>query len=707
MMNNHDARYAEYQVALAKVKEKWSALRYVSHNVVNYEEICLAAIEQDNEALKLVAKEKLSAKLLLDAMKINGKALKHVPLERLTEEIFIAALSQNGGALSSIPLEMLTEKHCLIAVGQNGLVLESVPLAFRNEKVCRAAVKKQGEALEFVPIELRNAELCLDAVTQEGNAYEFVPKAVDNHTIRLAAVTQNGYALDLISKKNRIAELCLVAVKQKGKALESVPKNMRTSECCMEAVKQDGNALEFVPESVEDYENIRTVALQQTGAALRHIPMEKRSLKMCVDSVMQNSLFLEYVPDDLKKIVIETITPEKILADNYAAHQYFPEGFDYDDHFLSGIKHIIVTKNNATIKDHELKDISLVYANSPKRQNKILVTNNNDVEFLLERLEKNQAQNINLVLLDHANEKSEKIAAMDAKSVSNLLSQHPIIDRITLLGCNTAKSEKLDTEIEMIRRFSHSNHTAGLILMSSIPAKEQFSTLLKFANLDEVYVLINPLHGKEHHQLLHLSKDGENLINDNMITLDNDAIKNLQNTFIRGKKFSFPKSENEKKIMRDSEHTLSLKEQEKILETFFKTEKFDREHPEYKQDKKKYPYLSSVTIDKQEENKLKESLLKKMSAVIRNNPEITWDIEIKGYTKSVHADLIKNRLQGSRSYLYTSQYKKSKSTFFHSKKENIERKKLAEERNILNKELEKKNESGDTTVKAIKVRIKK
>ena len=197
----------------------------------------------------------------LDDIKKDGLALQHVPLNERTEELCLAAIKQNVEALqyvpescysglvkkaswiiNYIPKDKQTEELCLSIVQQNGSDLGYIPEEKRTHKVCLAAVKNFFGALKKVPLQMRNEEICLAAVKQLPHYIESVPEE-----LHLAIIKQVGNALKYLAEDKRTIELCLAAVKNEGTALEFVPEDKRSEEICLAAVQNDGKALKFVP----------------------------------------------------------------------------------------------------------------------------------------------------------------------------------------------------------------------------------------------------------------------------------------------------------------------------------------------------------------------------------------------------------------------------------------------------------------------------
>jgi predicted transcriptional regulator len=82
-----------------------------------------------------------------------------VPDTEKTEELYLAAVKKNGQALQCIPEAMKTETLCLAAVQQDGEALRYVPEALKTETLCLAAMKQCAmAAIPYIPEALRKED---------------------------------------------------------------------------------------------------------------------------------------------------------------------------------------------------------------------------------------------------------------------------------------------------------------------------------------------------------------------------------------------------------------------------------------------------------------------------------------------------------------------------------------------------------------------
>lgn len=148
------------------------ALKYVDIRLLT-NEICLSAIKQNGEAIKILTDEQQhSPEVLQQLVKDNKTFIGFYDKKYLTEEICYEAVLRQGRNLYYVPVDKRTYKVCLAAVKSDGMVLELVPEEHKTYEVCYEAVKKNGLALCYVTNQCY--ELCDTALRSDINAFGFI-----------------------------------------------------------------------------------------------------------------------------------------------------------------------------------------------------------------------------------------------------------------------------------------------------------------------------------------------------------------------------------------------------------------------------------------------------------------------------------------------------------------------------------------------------
>jgi IMP cyclohydrolase len=192
-------------------------------NKEQIEEICLAAVMQ------------------------NGNALQFISNDRQTEAICLAAVSQNGLALKYTRDHLLTKEMCIIAISRNAFACQYIG-KFKSEEMYMLAIKESPSILMWLDEEWKTEAVCITAVSIDSYYLLHIDKQTD--AICLAAVLHNGDMLQYVDIQTE--EICLAAVSQDPHALKytvNLPKRKpyrQTDAMCLTAVISDGITLEHV-----------------------------------------------------------------------------------------------------------------------------------------------------------------------------------------------------------------------------------------------------------------------------------------------------------------------------------------------------------------------------------------------------------------------------------------------------------------------------
>ncbi len=735
-----------YDRWLAIIKNNPLALEFLTNykqsNITEeqYVDLCKISVKRQGLALKHVLPEFRKKEINTEAVKSNGLALEFIAIDDRQFDLMLDSVNGNGFAIQfidHIKQTNLTSDQLqilyLAAVKKTGLALKYIPEALRNKTICSDAVEQNGLALEFVPKHLTDFDMILTSVNENGIAIKFIKNHKDYFItdeqyveLCLTAVKRNYLALKHISPDTCNREMALIAIKGWAGNLEFIPERLRDREICLLAVQSDGDMLKFVPMDLRD-DAMCLAAVKSRGLALEHVPIARRSDMIIEESVKQNVASLTFIEDNVKLKIIEKLGFENLLISDFSLLSRLPEGHDYHSKikdFLSTIKHIVVTKGDL-YSDIEVKDAFRVYSESAKRKGKTIHVNRYSLNDLLKLIDKYSSQErLNLVLLGHATTSSDQIADLKVSDIIEVVADNTNINTVTLLGCNSAKSLPLEEEKVLDKNYreqlasTERNVYSGVALMSDFPEAEMQKDLFKKMATDEqgkttntIYVIVtNKTNAKTN--VVTLQRDAAN----NQITSTNQELNDESfaklSKLIGNTSGKLPPTTKRMPVnyYRGGKATsfLSPAESEQLTEILHSNEqRYSKQHPKYKQDKKAFPFMTGISIDESEEDKLQSSLLQKVTAAIRDDYRIQQEVDVKGYTKAIHVDTKERQMKVFRTHLYDKDYKGLPSqNFFTDKLDNINRKKLAEERKI---ELDKmtSNNKTESSAKSITVRIKK
>ena len=624
--------------------------------------ICLKAVEFDGDDLASVPKP-IDGKPLSDsdyltlsfkAVENSGVAIKHVPILLRTFALYLKAVKQHGSALRYLPpysLESTLKEKDYIQLWQE-------------------ALKTFGLGLKEIPIKYRGAQLCKIAVAENANAFKLVPEPEESK--------------DAIISPQEYAEICVITVKTDGLFLELMRPNPFITidlyqQLCFLAIKQNALAIKYVDPAfltVSQYIDLLLMAVRYNGLALQYVPVLKDGkpfnkdvyLNIVITAVIKNANALKYIADkEIKEQVIEAITPLVILSNSYQAINYFPEKYHREQilrTFLSGIEHVVVVSSDS-IENNEIQDSYLVYANKEKRRFKTLIVEDFDIEPVLHLMkEQKLVQDINLVLLDHAQQYNNEICGMKIEDIVDLIDKFTQIKHVTFLGCVTVKARSLKSEQLLLKQFkpmfdSINNKQCFLMLSLSMP-EEQVMTKYLSSSYEAGYFLYKDTH-KDSLILEYKTIQGVST----KVNLSEQHLRQLFNAL--GKpRHQFPTSE------KGFELFDLLSQKTKIWLWALQTDllsSLKRSDSVYKGLKKSFPFLTKGFIQSEEADKLEESLLKKLFLGIINNPHIDRDIVLKGYTRGLYVDVKSNRFYLSDTNIYSENYTQS---FFATPDANIE-----------------------------------
>ncbi len=495
------------------------------------------------------------------------------------------------------------------------------------------------------------------------------------------------------------------------------------SEICLEAVKENANTIQYIHQDAINMSLYQT-AVEQNGSALQYIKLnnniqESEYIELCFLAVERTPSALQYVDDKYKLAVIDALDLERIAQLDYGMIEFIPDSYPKKKELIKKIadntSNIVITQYD----DKEFKDTYLVYANHLKRKGKTIHVNTAGLNYLLSTI--SPQASINLVLLGHATHKAEKLAGIDANKINSILIDNEMIQRVTLLGCHSAVSKPLAKEQEMISDYKQRHTYAGLLIANELPDPSKYEDYFKKMKVDKnqhtankFFILVHSRAKTSSPVLLEITKGTDDVITENKYDLDKNKLDNIAPILGKNKgKIPYAPKKNVLYNLVGGKNSVYLNHEQSLRmigAACGYADIFHREHPEYKQRKNEYPFLAGLEIGQDEADVIQPSLLKLFSDKIKSEPKITRDIVVKGYTQSVHVDIQEQQMKMARTYLYSKKYKESKTPKFFSQKgkeDNIERKKLREERRKNIDAMAKGETEEESKVKSIKLHTKR
>lgn len=697
-------------------------------------------------------------RLCLKSVKKHGRSVRDVPLHLLNENICIEAVNVEGYALEDIPVELRTQKVFEAAVKKDYKLLSFLPEPSETQgewwqhyqRICLSAIKSNVHALALIKEELRTYEMCRIAVTNWywSSAVRYFPILPE-----LGGDTNKKFAMDL----SEYQEACLEGIEKirttpymlrlpvaerllPNNLLGMIAKNAINKEICLAAINQKWQEIKNVPDELFDADII-LAAIKVNGHALQYadrLPgLSQKSqlfIDLCVKAVKKDPLALQYIMDDeIKKQVIDIVTMDRILMTNYKARMYLPKSIDYQpciDEFLRKIKTVVITNDDQYSEDAEIRDSFLVYAHQEKRLHHTIHTERSDVENLLKDLARYNNP-VHLAMIGHTVGVDMSIANVSPENLVQMLKTFKNIERVNLVGCNTVRSKPLAKEKQMLdnmveiecRREAELKSTKHAFITISNETPLDHKKILTTANTDSAFVLIKDRDASRqssNYSLLAIKKENNNIMTTGPFPVNETQRKDLQLAFNhnKNKEFTYKKDAIYLRTASGKSPTLvSEKELAKISEItgdLNSVDRFEKAHKNFKELKGYFPDVANVTLntdtDTEELKNLHFSPLERYITAIQQEPEITQQVTVKGYAKSLHADTKKMRLEATKGHIYTGPYTHS---LFHKnpkkRKTMVDRLKLQHEyySNLKSKQDVSQGKQETTRLRSITVRIKK
>lgn len=691
------------KLCIEAMEQSWKALKYVPDKICQQplcQEEIISLLEENGMALQYVSDEVCTAAMCEAAVLQNGKALDFVPESLRTEAVYQLAIKMNAEVICDVPEAMRTDAFDAKTIGQNYKVLEYLTYLQCERPLCKSAMMNaiydNAKALKHVPNKMFTSRFCFKVIATNAKAAKYLPQVHRNEQFYMLALKKNAMVLEFIPLEMRTPAMYDVALKEDWRVVTHFPKIMLTDELCYNLIRRNGLALGAIPDIASRFQ-------------------DDVYFDFCVEAVHQNALALQFVPDHLKEKVIEKVGLIALLSNNYLAIQYLPNQPNYSDEInliIASIDYVVVM---STDNNRELNDIQSVYANAAKREGKTITIKNGSIEQINNLLSKLDAHpKVTLAFIDHGAVDTDEVACLSPQDVAGVCKSHPNIQHIELLSCNIAKARAPTAENEMsskvkLKYEKMSNDRYGLQSMLGAPlaADTDFQNrcldFCKKNNLKGVYLLSKDAQDKYRLIVMKVDDDYTKITKCVESAIPMTKIPDLSKLLDNQKKaFSFPVKSGEILPIRKKDQPLSVAELQAIREIKYEKRRFNPQHPKYKNDKKIYPFLSTVHVN---EGDLQDSYMKKVVEAIKADPDITWDIAVKGASKALHVDIKEKHFEVSRTHLYSHEYN---NTFFASNDEsNIDHKKLKQERKEEIEAMRSSDVPTESKAKKISVIVKK
>jgi len=307
--------------AIAAVQKDGSALQRVSRDLPGYQEVVMAAVQQNLADLSYSSTQYVAQdlpdwlKIVIDGAQKNiepleSGALRYVPQDLpYYKEVVMAAVQQNGLALRCVPQDLPYYKEvAMAAVRQNGLALRHVSKDFPYYKeVALAAVQNNTpspktwffDVKQTIDSDQQDKKVEITAVQEntpdlENWALQYAPQDLLYYKeLAIAAVQRNGLALRCVAK-DFYKDVAFEVIAQNPDAFKFAEDLSNNEEFCFAMVHQNPAALKYVKCMNEE---IAIKAVSRDGLAIEHVPIHLPCYpKVAMAAVMQNPDAIEHIP---------------------------------------------------------------------------------------------------------------------------------------------------------------------------------------------------------------------------------------------------------------------------------------------------------------------------------------------------------------------------------------------------------------------------
>lgn len=725
--------------------------------------IYFAAVKKNSRAIQFVPEEMLSKEILNEAFKLalqednevfdptSSQAL----IEYLTKypmmcNLFPNPLPQqiyNQVYLELIKINLSIEKR----------KIDEIPLSIRMHvdqethlkaiTLCHEAVKENYKTAKLLPKNYLTKEIMYSILEKINNhdALKFILSLVETEKKILELSHIMGIEKILVAISNLYdEEFIMLFAKLHSLSNDEIFKNkiyhrlkliMKKDPLVFEEIINSDNNNEVALSIVNciELEDIHQDVFLKLFNKLKSLSVEtsfQNKINQRLQSILaMNPMLLEDIIDIVKdkKMILGfvcNIKIENIISENFKLYPVLKSLSDdknFQNHLkykLSEINHVVVTKDKG-FGDKENRDGYYVY--KEKRPGKFIHVDVEDLDEFMSCWNKeneimNSKHNIELILMDHTNQKSIDIANMDVNDIADFINKQPEINSVILMGCQTVNAARLEKENKMVEKYLESLEEAYIFQL--VPKEMSLSSTevirqLKNTRCQNIYALKQTDQDNQF-ELLYLQKKSKyetiiqlyslNLEQVNQIIVESQSKKmdfpdkntGIISYIVHKPRKSNPQKKNSKKTDSQSEKTQKNNNPltHKMIDCILNPRLFK------KYIKKIYPFETSIELNVNETAKLKDSLFKKLWVALKDKvKDKSREIKIKGYRAGLHVDTKEKKFYSSDIYFY----KNYQELGFYAKTDNIDREKFKQDQKSKRKKLHR--DYKETLAKSIKTKL--
>ncbi len=383
---------------------------------------------------------------------------------------------------------------------------------------------------------------------------------------------------------------------------------------CQRAISINPFSIKYLSEELlrDNLKELYIAAVKLNGFTLRLIPKEHQNNTICSIAVDQNIYALKLV-DEALRFSLCNKHKEQYLEQSFMSHVYFhsDEKKSIVD-FLKTIQYILVFDHN-DLKDREIEDAKRIYLLKKRQKGKKVTTiASKDLHNLMDYKDFIPS-GVKLVIFGHNLPSTGKIAGMDEHDISTILEQYPFFGQVTLFGCKSVHSEKLDEELKTIQRVAREKSVippSGLLMIDENDLL-QTDKLFRAAGLDSIFAIVySKKDGEITYYVRSIAKINGSIHTEQSAPLSEKNIEEIATLLSKKNLLTWPRRKNTHLyFLRTKGHPLSFKELN-FFNAFFSKDPFDQKSPAYQKAKLDYPFLQGLTITFDEsQKKLKPSMM--------------------------------------------------------------------------------------------------
>lgn len=233
-------------------------------------------VDIEDDALIYVEDRKLKcSKVILGERKLKKELLEELVKEYVEnkDDEFIIRLITGNPELCSAITNKLTEKIIIEAMEQNIGVFNHINRTLMTPKIIMKAIKMNGLLIQYVDENQITYEMIMEAIKQCIRAIRYIARSQLTSEIMEAAIDlSKGHVIGYLDEDQRTPELIMKAIKLDGRIIQYIDE--KTHEMIMEAIKQNGLAIKYVDKTQRTPDMIIT-AIKQNDRAINSISQDE------------------------------------------------------------------------------------------------------------------------------------------------------------------------------------------------------------------------------------------------------------------------------------------------------------------------------------------------------------------------------------------------------------------------------------------------